>query len=55
MLNTIQFYHTMYLAGRLGIVTVVFKFSALCNDTQGLEMDSAETNRQVGGTESTYE
>lgn len=31
--------------GRLGIVTVVFKFSALCNDTQALEMNSADTNR----------
>ena len=36
---------TLYLAGRLGLVTVVFKFSALCNDTQALEMDSADTNR----------
>lgn len=43
----------MYISGRLAIVTVVFKFSELCNDTQDLEMDSAETNRQVNGTEST--
>ncbi|XP_020610903.1 adhesion G protein-coupled receptor L3-like isoform X2 [Orbicella faveolata] len=31
--------------GRLGIVTVVFKFSALCNDTRDLGLDSADTNR----------
>ncbi|KAL9976358.1 hypothetical protein ACROYT_G013652 [Oculina patagonica] len=31
--------------GRLGIVTVVFKFGALCNETPELKMDSSETKR----------
>lgn len=36
----------------MGIVTVVFKFGALCNDTPELKMDSSETKRYVYGSES---